>query len=114
MTTNLNMTFLHESKVYHHTPDTKEARKNGNVIIEVASNDSAKGAVGVFNVSFSGEKKVNFTPKGINPSKNYWVYFDNSRTSVEMSGVSIMQNGINLNLPASLSSELVLYEVIPD
>lgn len=104
--------FLPESKVYHHTPDTKEARKNGNVIIEVASNDSAKGAVGVFNVSFSGEKQVNFTPKGIDASKNYWVYFDNSRTSVEMSGVSIMQNGINVNLCASLSSELVLYEAM--
>lgn len=106
--------FLPGSKVYHHTPDTKEARKNGNVIIEVVSGDCTKGAVGVFNVSFSGEKQVNFTPMGIDFSKNYRVYFDNSRKSVELSGALIMQNGINIRFSSSLSSELVLYEVISD
>lgn len=106
--------FLPESRVYHHTPDTKEARKNGNIIIEVASSDSTKAAVGVFNVSLSGEKRLNLTPKGIDVSKNYWVYFDNSRSIVEMSGVSIMQKGINVYLPSSLSSELILLEVILD
>ncbi len=105
--------FLPESRIYHHTSDTPKARENGNVIVEVASNNSAKGAVGVFNVSFSGERLVNFTPKGIDISKNYRVYFDNVRKNVELSGASIMQNGISIKLGASLASELVLYEAIP-
>ncbi|MBQ2963946.1 MAG: alpha-galactosidase [Clostridia bacterium] len=105
--------FLPESRIYHHTPDTPKARENGNVIVEVASNNSAKGAVGVFNVSFSGERLVNFTPKGIDISKNYRVCFDNVRKNVELSGASIMQNGISIKLGASLASELVLYEAIP-
>ena len=102
-----------ESRIYHRTPDTPKARENGNVIVEVASNNSAKGAVGVFNVSFSGERLVNFTPKGIDISKNYRVYFDNVRKNVELSGASIMQNGISIKLGAALTSELVLYEAIP-
>ena len=106
--------FLPESKMYHHTPDTNEARKNGNVIIEAASDKSGKGVVGVFNVAFSGENQVNFIPKGIDASKNYRVYFDNLRTSFEIQGTSIMQDGINVRFGSSLSSELVLYEAISD
>ncbi len=106
--------FLPDSKVYHHTPDTKSARKNGNVIFELVSHNSDKGAVGVFSVSFSGEKQVNFKPKGIDVSKTYRVYFDNLRSSVEVSGLSLMQNGINVVLDSALSSELVLYESLSE
>ena len=103
---------LPECKIYHHTPDTKQARKNGKVIIEVSSKDLNKSVIGIFNVSFSGEKNINFRPKGLDLSRNYKVYFDNSRTSLDISGALIMQNGIDINLPASLSSELVLFEAI--
>ncbi len=106
--------FLPESKVYHHTPDTKTARNSGNVIIEVASKDGNRGSIGVFNASFSGKKQVNIKPKGLDVSKNYRIYFDNSRTNFEISGALIMQNGITANISASLSSELILYEVLPE
>ena len=106
--------FLPESRIYHHTPDTKDARKNGSVIIEIASDDREKAVAGIFNVSFSGEKSIVFKPKGIDFSKNYRVYFDNSRTTVELTGASIMQNGINVILPASLSSELVIIEAVAE
>ena len=50
--------------------------------------------------------------RGIDPSRSYEVTFDNCGASVEMSGAEMMQRGLRVALSGSLSSELIIYEVI--
>jgi len=51
-------------------------------------------------------------PRGIDPSRSYAVTFDNLGAVVEMTGAEMMQKGIRVTLSGSLSSELIIYEVI--
>lgn len=102
--------FLSESKIYHHTPDTEEAKKNGIVMLEIASPDKSRGAATVISTVNSGEKTVLFRAKGADKSKNYAVTLDNDRESFSVSGRELCMNGIQVSLPSSLSSELILYK----
>ncbi len=104
--------FLPECKVFHHTPDCRQARKDGAVVLEISSKDGSRGAIGIFSLSFNKEKSFKVMPKGIDISKNYRVFFDNSRKSFEISGGQLQQNGLNVAVASVLSSELILYEVI--
>lgn len=98
---------LPAAKVYHHTP---EAKKEGLCILEIAAPDSSRGAIGVFTLSKA--QKICIAPKGINAGKNYKITLDNSGTSFVLSGYELMNGGINIAIPSSLASELVLYEEI--
>jgi hypothetical protein len=51
-------------------------------------------------------------PKGIDISKNYQVTLDNDGFSYIISGEKLKRNGIAVEIKASLSSELVLYECL--
>ena len=99
--------FLSDSKIYHHTPDLTEA---DNCVIELSSPDKSKGVIGVFTLSGSNEKNINIIPKGIDVSKTYKVTLDNERESYETHGSQLKTQGINVYIPCSLSSELVMFE----
>ena len=101
--------FLAESKIYHHTPDTAEAKKNGIMILEIASPDKSRGAATVVSLVNSGEKDVLFKAKGADKSKTYNVILDNNSERFAVSGRALCA-GISVYLPASLSSELIIYE----
>jgi hypothetical protein len=51
-------------------------------------------------------------PKGVDASATYEVTLDNSRATAKLSGYEILNNGIRVNLPCALSSELILYKKI--
>lgn len=100
--------FLAKSKIFHHTPDVK---KDDFCVTEIASPDCEKGAVTVF--ALAGAKgEILVKPKGADLSKRYKITLDNSRSSFEISGRELMQNGISAYIPCSMSSELILYEAI--
>lgn len=99
--------FLSDSKIYHHTPDLTNA---DNCVIELSSPDKSKGVIGVFTLSGSNEKNINIIPKGIDVSKTYKVTLDNERESYETHGSQLKTQGINVYIPCSLSSELVMFE----
>lgn len=101
--------FLPNAKIFHHTPDLTDT---DNCILEISSPDKSNGAVGIFTLCGSGEKCIRIIPKGIDISKIYKVTLDNARESFEISGKELKFNGITVNIPCSLSSELVLYESI--
>ncbi len=103
--------FLAESKVYHHTPDTEEAKKNGIMILEIASPVKSRGAATVISLVNSGEQNVVFKARGADKSKQYTVTLDNDGESFVVSGRELCK-GIEIRLPASLSSELIIYEEI--
>lgn len=104
--------FLPEAKVYHHTPDTQEAKKNGIMILEIASPDKRKGAATVMSLVNSGEKTVVFKAKGADKSKQYRVTLDNDGESFTVSGRELCMSGIEVEISASLSSELILFEEV--
>ncbi len=104
--------FLPTCKVYHHTPDSREAANNGYVQIEITAQDCTRGAIGVFALVGCGARTLHVPVKGVDASKMYRVTLDNTRSSFEISGIALLQNGIYTQLHASLTSELITYEQI--
>lgn len=97
---------LPKSKIYHHTPDLK---KDEIAVIEITSENSEKGVIGVFSLAGNkGAKNIRF--KGVDQSKEYKVYLDNENCSFIVSGRELKQQGLNIDITSSLSSELILYE----
>ena len=80
-------------------------------MLELASDDMTKGVLGVFTLACNAGEPVTVHPKGLDVSKNYRVYFDNTRTSSVVSGYELMNSGIRVNIPSSLSSELITFNV---
>ena len=102
--------FLSTAKIYHHTPDTEEAKKNGVCVLEIASPDKSRGAAAVFALVNPSKKTVRFKAKGADKSKEYTVYLDNGGECFSLSGRELCTNGIELDISAALSSELILYK----
>lgn len=102
--------FLPEAKVFHHTP---EAAKNpdGGCVLEIASPDCRKGAIGVFSFP-CGKTDFDVIPKGIDTSLNYKITLDNSGASFTVSGYELMTRGLKIKLTSALSSELILLEEV--
>lgn len=103
--------FLPESKVYHHTPETAKTLENGYSVLEISSADGKKGAIAAFAMSASKTDRLNIVPKGIKQGMTYKITLDNSGVSFAVSGYEIISRGIDVYIPSSLSSELVLYEI---
>lgn len=101
--------FLSESKIYHQTPDLNESDYS---VLEISAPDNSKGAITVITLCSTNEKAITVKPKGIDVSKEYKVTLDNDGFSYVISGEKLKLNGIAVEINASLSSELVLYEII--
>lgn len=100
--------FLAESRIYHHTPDVNTDDFSA---LEITSHDSSRGAITVFSLAeTSGEIRIK--SKGADQSKQYRITLDNDGSSFTVSGRELKQNGIVADIPAAMSSELILYEEI--
>ena len=113
--------YIDDSLIFHHTPTlttdpgasasaiSEESRGVG--IIERSSCDGRHGIVGIFGLANAIEDPTRTVyPKGIDPSLTYNVTLDNYGTAFEMKGYEILNTGIRINLSASLTSELIVYE----
>lgn len=100
--------FLYKSKVYHHTPE----EDNGVCILEIASPEKDKSAMGIFALSDIESDYTVVTPKGIDSGKKYKVTLDNSGEAFEASGYELKNNGLKLQIKGAMYSELVLIEEI--
>ena len=101
--------FLAESKVFHHTPDLTDADFS---VLEISAPNKTKGAITVITLTTANEKSVIIKPCGVDVSKNYKVALDNDGESFVASGRELKHKGFVVDIPSSLSSELVLYETI--
>lgn len=90
---------LSESVVYHHTPVVED-----HMVLEIAA--KGQGALTAF--ALQGQKLLRVCCKGMEYGKLYEVYFDNSGACFTARG----GEELVLNLPASHTSELVLYKEI--
>ena len=64
------------------------------------------------NINESKKEEYHFTLKGVDLSKTYKVTLDNLGYSFEKTGADLYMNGLTVKVPASMSSELVLYEAL--
>ena len=104
--------FIASAKIFHHTPDTNEIKRNGIVILELASEDQSRGVLGVFTLPGFGGQVINVRPRGLDISKNYRVTFDNSRRSVVIDGFRLVNDGLNIRQNGAFQSELVTFKAI--
>lgn len=102
--------FLPDSKIYHHTPEAAKTLENGFSALEISSSDGKCGAIAAFAMTNAKSDKFNIVPKGLNPAMNYKITLDNSGASFTVSGYELITRGIDIYIPSSLSSELILIE----
>ena len=99
-------------KVYHHTPEVYKCREEGESILEIAAPDGTKGAITAFTYGGTNEKTISVMPRGIDTGLTYRITLDNNCESFIVSGHELRTDGLKLRIPASMSSELVLFEAI--
>ena len=104
--------FLPSCRVYHHTPEAAKALEEGKMILEIASPDGKKGAVGIFTLTNSPGAELCVRPRGIRADLIYRVTADNSGAVCEVKGYELLAAGFPARIPAALGSELLLYEAI--
>ena len=98
--------------VYHHTPEIKKTLTDGFTVLEIASPNRSRGAMTVFSMPGCKQSGTTVKLRGIDPAARYRVTLDNLRTTFEAEGRELAVNGIGVEIPAAMSSELVLYEAI--
>ena len=104
--------FMPTAKTYHHTPDAADTFESGYSALEIASPDGERGALAAFNLCGTNESVRKIRLKGADASKTYEVTLDNNREKFVVSGRKLKYEGVNIYIPSSLSSELVLYKEI--
>lgn len=104
--------FLPKAKIFHHTPDTSMCMQEGLCLMEIAAPDGSRGAATAISFSFAGDQRIPMRLKGVAAGQKYRVTLDNSRASFVMGGRELSMGGLILDISASMSSELVLYEAI--
>ena len=104
--------FLHKAKTFHHTPDVADTFNEGFSALEIATPEGDRGALAAFNLCGVNETVRKVRLKGADASKTYEVMLDNNREKFAVSGRELKYEGINIYIPSSLSSELVLYNEI--
>ncbi|MBE5732220.1 MAG: hypothetical protein E7353_04200 [Clostridiales bacterium] len=104
--------FAPTGKIYHHTPEIYATKPQNTVILERCASDKSAGVIGVFRLVLNPNESTVVYPKGIDMSACYEVTFDNSGATVKLSGYEMANNGIKVNVPTQLSSELIIYKKI--
>ena len=51
-------------------------------------------------------------PRGLDAGKTYEVTFDNAQTTATVSGFALVNEGVRVRLPASLTSDLIIYRAV--
>lgn len=98
------------SRVYHHTPVVPMLEASPWVVLEYATPDSRRAVAGVFRTAAMGNPVYRFFPRGLDLTRDYRVTLSNSGQTVEISGRSLLQEGVPVRLEANLTSELLLFE----
>lgn len=99
-------------KVFHHTPETYKVEQEGSMVLEIASPDGGRGAMTVFTMPGVNDTAVTVRLRGVDTGRKYRVTLDNDGSSFVADGKDLRMNGLILDIPCSMSSELVLFESI--
>ncbi|MEA4833068.1 MAG: glycoside hydrolase family 36 protein [Oscillospiraceae bacterium] len=107
---NLIRPLMRDCLVYHHTPWLPLRKSAEWCVFEYSAPDKTKSLAAVFRLSYSRNDFYILYPKGIDRSKKYKVSFCSSGETAEASGYELVNNGLRLYMPGSLTSELIIFE----
>lgn len=103
-------------RVYHHTPVVRLKGELGEeptpyCVLEYTSADSGSSIVGIFKLSDATEPYP-LRLRGLDARRKYRLTFDNDASTRAMDGHVLQQQGITVDLPRALTSELILLEAV--
>lgn len=104
--------FLPTCRVFHPTPEVKDALARGVSLLEIAAQDRSRSVMGVFTMTGSGAQTLKLTPQGLDAGRTYRVTLDNTGYAFTASGAALSADGVSVSVPTALSSELVLFQAI--
>jgi alpha-galactosidase len=105
---------LRDSVVYHHTPLTPYFSQSPWLVLEYASPDKKRDVATLFRTSNFEDPIYHFVPRGLDASLSYKVTFENRRETAELSGIQLMTEGIPVRLETAGTSEMLLFENLPE
>jgi alpha-galactosidase len=103
--------FVSTSRMYHHTPEVLGADPSGWGVLELASEDRARGICDVFQLSLQ-KTSIPAPPAWFEISRRYRVTFDNLGQSTIVDGYALVEQGIQVRLEGALTSELLIFEQV--
>jgi alpha-galactosidase len=104
--------FVSTSRIYHHTPEVSGLDPSGWGVLELGSDDRARGICGVFQLSAPKDVQYQLHPRGLDISRRYRVTFDNLGQSTIVDGYALVEQGIQIRLEGALTSELLIFEAV--
>lgn len=104
--------FAPSGKIYHHTPEAYATQTKGTIILERSSETKDAGVIGIFRLCGDNSDFTVVYPRGIRIDAEYEVTFDNSSSTIKLSGYEMINNGLRISIPNNLSSELIIYKQI--
>jgi alpha-galactosidase len=105
--------FLHQSRIYHHTPVLAQDRPEEWCVLEMASPDRTRAIAGIWRLPGASGEGYRFRPRGLAASHRYRMVYDNTRDEREVDGGSLLDNGLLVPVAATGCSELLLFEALP-
>jgi len=106
--------FQDTARIYHHTPEMTGLEPHGWGVLEMASEDRTRAICGLFQLAAPSEPEYFLRMRGLDASKRYKVTFDNSGQTAVVDGYALMTQGLTVRLEGALTSELLVFEALPD
>lgn len=103
---------LATSQLFHHTPIQTQTEPGDWVVLEVAAADRAGAYIGVFRLPGATTDAYLVRPRGLDPGRRYRVRRDTRANERIIDGGTLMDNGIRVDVPGALCSELILIDEV--
>ncbi len=102
-------------KVYHHAPVSSSGGVESSpwFAMEFASPDRSKAWATIMRLHNAGPDSYTLKLRGIDPGRRYRVTFDSKGSAATIDGIHL-EEGLPVRLESELSSELLLFQAIPD
>ncbi len=100
--------YICNSLIFHHSESTDSMKRGETAVLELASKDGVRDTIGVFSAAGSKKSEITIYPRGLDAGKDYIVTLDNSGKRYEAYGADMINDGIRVRIPSSMSSELIL------
>jgi alpha-galactosidase len=104
--------FLHESRIYHHTPLLSHSRADEWCVLELVSADASRACVGVWRLPGATSDAYHFRPRGLHPGWRYRLIHDNTGQERVLDGGVLRDHGVMVPVGGTGCSELLLLDVV--
>ena len=99
-----------ESLIFHHTPSHDGLEPAGWGALELAHRDRTLAMAGAFRLQDPAREEYTLRLKGVDPGREYSVWFDNESAHVSLSGYELKYTGVPIRLDNPLTSQLLVAE----